>query len=70
MTVCALAFALAASARAEAPSLDFDQGIDASAIVSQAKENAGKSKEKIEAKSVYGSSWRTIRDCARLSFEP
>ena len=70
MTVCALAFALAASARAEAPSLDFDQSLDVSAVLGQAKEQAAESKEKIEAKSVYGSSWRTIRDCARLSFEP
>ncbi|MEQ1919457.1 MAG: hypothetical protein ABL955_09670 [Elusimicrobiota bacterium] len=65
----ALAASLAAPVRAETPVLNFDQGVDAAAILKQAKE-AVKS-DATEAKAVeamYPGGRRTLPDCVTVSF--
>ncbi|MEK7746238.1 MAG: hypothetical protein AAB576_06190 [Elusimicrobiota bacterium] len=68
--IAAAAFALAASvpASAEELSLDFDRGLDVSAIVSAAREDAKKEASAPEAKPVQAASIRATRDCVRFAF--
>lgn len=56
----------AASAFAETPAVNFDQGVDASAILATAKAAAKADKTVVEAQYVGGR--RTVQDCVSFSF--
>ena len=71
MNTTRLAFALAAGliaspVLAETPAVSFDQGVDASAILAQAKEAAKKDATVVEAADFGGR--RTMPDCVTVSF--
>ncbi|PIR15222.1 MAG: hypothetical protein COV48_15555 [Elusimicrobia bacterium CG11_big_fil_rev_8_21_14_0_20_64_6] len=71
MNMTTLMFALVASliaspVFAEAPAVNFDQGIDASAILAQAKEAAKADAEVVDAQYMGGR--RTVEDCVSVSF--
>lgn len=62
----ALVASLAAPVIAEDAAVDFDQGVDASAILKQAKQAAKADTKVVDAQYVGGR--RTIRDCVTVSF--
>lgn len=62
----ALAASLAAPVLAETPAVNFDQGIDVSAILKQSKQAAKSDAVAVEARSMGGR--RTMPDCVSVSF--
>lgn len=58
----------AAMARAEAPSLNFDQGVDIKAALDQARQSAAKDTAKVSAARVSATRYET--DCVRFTFAP
>ncbi len=65
-TLALAALLLAAPALAETPAVDFDQAIDAAAVLEQAKAAAKKDPTVVQA--VYPGGRRTVPDCVSVSF--
>lgn len=68
IAAAALALAVGVPVLAETPALDFDQALDVSAIVSDARASAKKESAAPEAKPVQAAYIRATRDCARFNF--
>lgn len=60
---------IAVPAFAETPVVDFDQGVDAAAVVQEAKKNAVEA-EGVEAADAAKVAYRAERDCVTFVFEP